>query len=765
MKRNIAAIIIFIINACVIYAGETANSVIKGKVVSKFSGEVLPNVNIIIKQSNYFAATDRNGTFKVEGILPGKYLMVFSHIGFAKTEIPVEVESSEIKEVFVEMERAAVNLGEIIITSSKFFQVVKETSLPFEVVDQSIIDSKPVNSLPDILDTEPGISIQRDGIWATSLSIRGLSKDNIVTLIDGSRIETSSNLAAALSLIDLNDIERVEVIKGSASSLYGTGATGGVVNIISRGGRFTEDFTFGGSVNSSYSSVNSGSTGSVSLNAGSANWFGKLNFTVRYADDTKTGSGRLENSGFRDNNISARLGIAPFESHSLQLDYQKFSAKDVGIPGGSSFTPESKATYLEAERELYSISYSINNLLPSLTGITARYFHQEIFRNVEILPNLNVIVNPYATHKIDGASLQTNWLINNKNFFIAGIDFWQRIYTGKRERTVIPQKLKFIEEPLPLSKFSSLGFFAQNEIKSTDDFTLTTGGRIDFINVSNEVSYSPVDIISLDAEKPSPILKQKLMWEKSSAEDVSWSLNISALHRINENSDITFNAARSFRSPSLEERYQFIELGGSAYLGDPNLEPEVGWFFDAGTRFWYNNFSFRTNVFINLMNNLVIDKKENDSTYIKRNVGEAVLYGIESNWEYSFNSYMVFYGAVSYVRGRDTGNDINLPQIPPMNGKLGLRINILEFLNVDLSSRIFAAQNDNAPEENQTPGYAVFNLNLSSMPIESGFLKLKFFSGIENIFDRSYKNHLSTYRGIVNLEPGRNFYLKINLLW
>ena len=71
-----------------------------------------------------------------------------------------------------------------------------------------------------------------DGPWATSINIRGLSENRLVILVDGHRVETATDLTASFSMIDVNDIERAEVIKGAQSSLYGTGAMGGIVNII-----------------------------------------------------------------------------------------------------------------------------------------------------------------------------------------------------------------------------------------------------------------------------------------------------------------------------------------------------------------------------------------------------------------------------------------------------------------------------------------------------------------------------------------------------
>ncbi len=79
---------------------------------------------------------------------------------------------------------------------------------------------------------------------------------------------------------------------------------------------------------------------------------------------------------------------------------------------------------------------------------------------------------------------------------------------------------------------------------------------------------------------------QVLYWSSYNAHDISWSGNAGFIYSLNEQTDITFNFARSFRSPSLEERYQYIDLGNLVKLGDPNLKPEKGYFFDLGLRIW-----------------------------------------------------------------------------------------------------------------------------------------------------------------------------------
>ena len=173
--------------------------------------------------------------------------------------------------------------------------------------------------------------------------------------------------------------------------------------------------------------------------------------------------------------------------------------------------------------------------------------------------------------------------------------------------------------------------------------------------------------------------------------------------------------------------------------------------------------SFSGNVFINLLTDLVIDEQRNETLFVKNNVGKARFYGFDFSLEYNIYKDFVVYGSAAYVRGEDTENDLDLPEIPPLNGKIGLRLPATRFANLDFSATFFSDQNKTAPGELATSGYTYFDFYVNSSRINLGYISLRLSAGVENIFDRAYRNHLSTYRGLLKTEPGRNFFTKITL--
>lgn len=767
------------------------NSKLRIKVLSSENENPVANANIELSEK-YFSTTNNYGECDFENISNGNYSLKISHISFKTYESKIVLESD--KELVIKLYTGSVKLGEVIVTSGKYEQNIQMLPYSVSVVDQNEIQFSPSVTISDLLQKESGISLVRDGIWGTEVSIRGLSRTNVVTLIDGNRIETSTDISARLSMFDLNDVERIEVIKGSASSLYGSGATGGAINIISKSGSYSTGLSFKGSLSTGYNSVNNYFSNGINLIASGNEWIAKLSGNYRKAGNIKTPAGELSNSQFEDNSFNVLIRIKPFENQEVKFDYQQFYAFDVGIPGAAPLFPNTaKVSYPEEIRRLLSAEYKINNLSKSLVKLSAKYFHQFISRDVENIPGIvqyapagngqplrrvSVIkISPGADHNVDGFQTQADFKFTN-HYIIAGFDFWNRNYNGIRTRdqkieilnsvdsSVVKTIYKTVyEKPLPDADFSSAGFYLQDELNLFTNFKLTLGGRYDFIWLSNSETLNPLYETNDGVVNTTPS-GQKIIWNSESAKNKSYVFNIGLLYSLSENSNLSFNAARSFRSPSLEERYQYIDLGSVIRVGDPNLKPEQGYFFDLGFRLFPDNLNLTTSLFLNSLTDLVTEipgTYENRNALIKTNIGEALMYGFEYSINYRVLNQFSIYNTLSYVRGLNKKDDQDLSQISPLNSILGIEYFPIDWMSADVSAIIFADQNKVAPGEITTSGYATFNFKLNFINLNLGSFKTGVSIGLENIFDKEYRNHLSTNRGFIISEPGRNIFVRANI--
>jgi len=802
MKKTFAILIVILVLPLSVLHAQTAT--LEGRVVSQATGDPLSGVNLKLFKTDQLSRafqttiTNMEGQYTFQELPLGEYVISASHIGYERLSRSF-VLASRFRELHLQLEEQYIDLGEVVVSSLHQEKRVKQVSMPMEVMEEAEVEQMAAFSPSEALASEPGISMQNDGVWATSVNIRGMSEQRIVTLVDGNRIETATDLAAGLSMIDMSDLQRVEVIKGAASSLYGTGAMGGVVNFITKSGHFSSEPYTSGVLSSSFQSVNDMLFRKLALSTGNQHGYIRVSGMMRNANDIETPRGVLENSQFQDNSITLDAGLRPMENHQMELQYHRFYAEDVGIPGGAPFPGPAEATYPEEKRTLYSASYQITDISTTLTRVSAKYYHQYIFRDVLMRPNTPPQrvqnfritpqkITPQGKHNTDGIKLQSEWLFGEGHDVTAGIDLWQRsLHTSRKkyiQREVLNAQDQPIdtvhmvrgEEPIPESSFGSAGLFFQDRFSMFDgDLEVTIGGRYDLIRVHNERALDPV-FLTIDGNRnPSPP-GQRITFPEQTVYNRSWSADLGLLYGVGEKVDLTLTLGRSFRSPSLEERYKYIDLGNMVRIGNPELEPEQGYQIDGGLRIWESGINLRVNGFVNRFSDMIVEQpgeyvysysestqKDTLPALINSNVDQTLLYGVDMKLDLNLLPNLVFHSATSFVRGRDIRNDKNLPLIPPFNGIAGLKYHFPGSLTVDLFSDWAARQSKTAGGETATPGYALLNLRAYTAPIDLEFARLHFTGGVENIFDKAYQNHLSTNRGAIQIEPGRNFYIKMQL--
>lgn len=778
---------------------------LQGVVIDSISQKALEGVAIqavpvSAMGKDFFAITNVNGKF-VFNLPADSYTINLSLIGYAPAQQTVTVTSNA--ELTFTLAAQPFPLGEVVVSSFRVNRSIKQLPTPLSVVGKYDFQHQSAISLSNVLANEPGIAMGGDGVWATNINIRGFGENRLVTLVDGFRVETATDLTASLSMIDVNDVERVEVVKGAQSVLYGTGAMGGIVNIITKDGYFSSEPHLSGNVITGVASANNSYSGYANINAGADRWYLKVNGAYTDAQNIKTPEGKLPNSQFTNNNLSARVGFKPFKNHTLKAQYQRYWATDVGIPGGDAFPGPGTATYSDIGRQLFSASYEITDLTNTLSSLKLSYYNQFILRDVLLYPNTVTEVptstggirrtsplyfTPTGEHLTNGVQLQSTWNFTENNTLIAGIDAWARnLYTERQKYIVVEDfnaggdlmatnNLERGETPTPESTFGTAGLFVQNESRLLDDkLTLIIGGRADGIYTENEQNFD-IDYLIVNGVRNDSPGGQRVTFEAGKQNLFSWSANAGVLYRVANDIDLSASFARSFRAPSLEESFKFIDLGSLVLLGDPNLKSESGYATDLGLRVWKQNFIMQVDIFANWINNMIVETPgeyiytitstsiiDTLPALVNANVSSAMLYGSDIKFQYKATKNLVIFGSGAYVRGRDTEAEEDLPQIPPLSGRFGLRYNVNRVGSIEASVLGAANQNKIAEGETATDGYHRIDLSVSSAKFNMGFSNLQLFAGIDNLTDVSYTNHLATNRGSISIEPGRNIYLRASI--
>jgi iron complex outermembrane receptor protein len=199
------------------------------------SGQPIAGANVLVQNTNTGAATDAEGKFVIPDLRYGSYRLEISSIGYRRiTTDEIIFDQNYTPKNFI-LEEEAVQTGQVVVTAGKYEQNIKDLPVSSVVIQPGIIDKKNFSSLDDVLRYVPGVQLNLD-----QLSIRGstgYSKGagtRVLVAIDGVPMYSGDTGDIVWELVPLIDIERIEIIKGPASSLYGTTAIGGVINIITK---------------------------------------------------------------------------------------------------------------------------------------------------------------------------------------------------------------------------------------------------------------------------------------------------------------------------------------------------------------------------------------------------------------------------------------------------------------------------------------------------------------------------------------------------
>lgn len=806
--KTIRFLLVICLGVAISNSAYSQDSSISGKVKTGSPDVGLAYVHVQVNKDDrsdevlYSSVTNELGEYSIINLKPGLYYISVSHMGYHPQKVSVELKGEDHETQDFILIPALIPLGEVSVSSLRYNRTEREVSLPLSVIPRENIPKQSSMTLSDVLEREPGVALYRDGVWGTSVSIRGLGANRLVSLIDGNRIETSTDLAAGLSMIDVNEIERVEVIKGAASSIYGTGAMGGVINIITKNGNYRDKFGIHGNAMGLFESANSLFGGHISLDAGDKKWKARVSGGYRTAGDIMTPDGILENSQFSDQNMNASFGVKPLEKHEFTVSFQDYKAMDVGIPGGAPFGSTVIASYPLGNRRLFSGKYKISDISPVITELSLRYYNQYILRDVKMNPNMGPRVSgnfritaneflPKGEHFTNGIVLESKLKVSDKHRLVAGLDLWQRKLITSREKYItqevlddfqmVVKTLEIIrgEKPIPDSKFGSAGLFIQDEFSLLNDkLDLTIGSRIDRIQVNSDMAVDPIFLI-VNGENRDPVPGQRVVFDEQALGAWSWSAHVSGMYHLTDDFDLVSTIGRSFRSPTLEERFKYIDLGAKVRLGDPTLESEKGLFGDLGLRYWKDAFNVRVSGFVHRLNDMIVESPgefiyrlvaeegagivDTLPALINSNIDRALLTGGEMSFNAAIFSNFVLNGQVSYVRGMNLTTDGNLPLIPPLSAAIGARYHIIGSFVAEWSTRYFATQNQIAPGETETDGYFISEASVYSQPKQFGPATFQIFAGVDNLFNESYLNHLATNRGLVTAEPGRSVFVKVKL--
>lgn len=249
---------------------------IEGRVVDCKSQTGIELVRIGIPGSQAVTVSNVDGNFRLDNLAKGNYTLVVSAVGYEDARVPVTVDSHNAPtDILISLCEKSVDLEQLVVTATRTERLLKNVPIQTSMITAKAIDRMQLSNFRDLLEYElPGVEFTNNGGFA-NINMMGFGGKYVLFLVDGERMagETFDNID--YNRVDMDNVQQVEIVKGAASSLYGSNAVGGVINVITQKPR--EAFETG--ANARYGSNNEQT---LRYNIGSRQKWGYANLVASY---------------------------------------------------------------------------------------------------------------------------------------------------------------------------------------------------------------------------------------------------------------------------------------------------------------------------------------------------------------------------------------------------------------------------------------------------------------------------------------------------
>ena len=250
----------------------------------------------------------------------------------------------------------------VTVTAKGYAAERESTPMAMSVVGRDELAHRQAQNVGEALRNEPGLSVNSDGAQGQNPVIRGLKRDSIVLLVDGMRFNSAQPMGAVASFMSLGLAERVEVVKGPSSVLYGTGALGGVIDVQLPQARFKSDLQARGTAG--FDSASRGWNGAAVLNAATEDHALMLGAALAHHNDYHSPDGKVARTGYKSQGIIGQYRFRIDGSQQLRASVQNQEVKDVWYPAGTRLHANPRVGSVtfhspRQHRRLYEVGYSL----------------------------------------------------------------------------------------------------------------------------------------------------------------------------------------------------------------------------------------------------------------------------------------------------------------------------------------------------------------------------------------------------------------------
>jgi iron complex outermembrane recepter protein len=721
-----------------------AQETVRGHVVDH-DGAALPQAEVQLVELNRKATTNRAGEFVLTHLPHGQQTVLVRHAGYAPIVRHIDFDAAG--ELNFVLDAAPFALDPLTVTATGSAIAPLTSPLPTSIVGPAAVRREHGVSLGHTLSNAPGVRVLSTGGEVGKPVVRGQFGSRVLVLERGVRLEDYSWSDEDAPSIDARLADRIEIIRGPASVLYGSDALSGVVNVIPEplpvtGDRFR-------TMVEAYAASNNREVGTLLRGEGAGNGIGWRGSVIgRFAEAIHTPVGELENTGFGALTGDLAVGLNR-DWGNATLRYARYGGEfkllekegpPPGVEEGEEEGPERKMSddrlQLLGQRVFRTWSLELKSQFQ-------RHWLQEVSDELgpggaptgekREVPVFDLLLNTETVELLGHHSLSQR---------VHGTISGSFMNQGNDSRGILPVVPDATVRDFGLAAFESFDAGA---------LTVTAGLRGDHRTIAAD----PTQGLALNAPE--------LTHDAVSA-DVGLAL------RPVEHAALTFNVGRAWRAPNLFELYANGPRIGEARfeLGNPDLAAETGLSFDAGARWESPLVSAEVAAYMGNYEDYIFLSPTNqfrDGLRVHQHEqAKARVSGVEIGAHAQVLNGLRIGGVFDAVKGVKRDTDEPLPWIPAARGRVDVDFattRIADGAQFGFNVEHVAKKGRLAPNETATDAYTLLNLE-SGVTTHWGGRTLDLSLRVRNLTNESYRDFLSRYKDFA-LNPGRDIVIRIGL--
>jgi hemoglobin/transferrin/lactoferrin receptor protein len=657
-------------------------------------------------------------------------------------------------------ERNAGCLDTIQVTATKRPESTLHVPAATTIVGRERLRETAPQTPMDALHGEVGTFVQQTTPGQGVVIVRGLKGSEVLHLVDGFRLNNAIFRNAPnqyIALVDGQSLDRIEVVRGPSSTLYGGDAMGGVVQMLTPEVRFDgQDWQWNGRLRAIAASADESLIGRAQIAGGREGMGFSLGVTSQEVNDLRAGDGRTRPyTGFTQRSADFRWQFDVAPGHELMLALQhseqpRTPRHDALVPGFGQVNPENATFFFEPqERRFAQLRWRIDRPNALFDSGELRLGRQTVVDDRRLRDFGTVNEDRERNRAItSGISGQFGKDVGEQHHVSYGFEFYRDEVESSKLRRNINTGATSVRAP----RFPDGSRMDGWAVYAADDWRI---GKFDF---NYGARYSRYDIeVPGSGTVPGVSL---------SPDDLTGNLGIAYV--LSEDTRLVMNIGRGFRAPNIFDLGVFGPRPGNRFSSpNPNLTPEYVTSFDAGVKFGGERLSgeviafrmnYRDKITAVLTGNTVGGALEVQN----RNVARLQLWGVEAGARYHLPSPdLELYATATWTRGEediDTGGTMPADRIPPLYGKIGARWQVRDSVGLE-TYVLYASEQDRLSSRdridprvnpNGTGGWGTVNARVSWKASDRLQLSLR----AENLGDKHYREHGSGLD-----EPGRNIIL------